>query len=165
MYCRECGEKLALRFCENEGLIPYCNKCESFMFPQFNSAVSMLVTNRAQNKVLLAKHVNENDYILFAGFIKKGESAEKTVVREIREETKLNVVKHKYTSSKYHPPRDVLMLNFIVVVEDNVEPVLNEEEIAEAKWFDLDEAKQVIRKNSTAEYFLLNAIDILKKKI
>ena len=86
MYCKECGEKLTLRFCENEGLIPYCSKCQAYMFPQFPVAVSMVVTNRAQDKILLAKHVEDDDFILFAGYIKKGESAEKTVPREIKEE-------------------------------------------------------------------------------
>ena len=57
MYCKQCGEKLTLRFCENEGLVPYCDKCEAYKFPQFNVAVSMVVTNRAQDKILLAKHV------------------------------------------------------------------------------------------------------------
>lgn len=165
MFCRECGEKLALRFCENEGLVPYCNKCESFKFPQFNLAVSMVVTNRAQDKILLAKHTGEEDYILFAGYVKKGETAEKTVVREIKEETKLNVIKFKYMSSRYHPPRDVLMLNFVAVVEEAEAICLKQDELAEVKWFTVEEAKENIRKNSTAEYFLLNALDALKKKI
>ncbi len=165
MYCKECGEKLSLRFCENEGLVPYCNKCQSFRFPQFHSAVSMVATNRAQNKILLAKHTGEDDFTLFAGYIKKGETAEKAVVRELREETKLNVVKFKYMSSKYHTPKDVLMFNFIAVVEEKEKIVLKEDELREAKWFTLEEAKENIRHNSTAEHFLLNAMDALKKKI
>ena len=118
MYCRNCGQKLTLRFCENEGLIPYCDTCEKYVFPQFAVAVSMVVTNREQNKILLAKHVEDDDFILFAGYVKKGENAEKTVPREIKEELGVNVVKSKYMSSRYHSQRDVLMLNFIVVVED-----------------------------------------------
>ena len=118
MYCRECGQKLTLRFCENEGLIPYCDKCEAYMFPQFSVAVSMVVTNRAQDKILLAKHVEDDDFILFAGYMKKGENAEKTIPREIKEELGLNIVKTKYMSSRYHAKKDVLMLNFIVIVED-----------------------------------------------
>ena len=102
MYCRECGQKLTLRFCENEGLIPYCDKCENYIFPQFSIAVSMVVTNRAQDKILLAKHVEDEDFILFAGYIKKGENAEKTIPREIKEELGLEVVKAKYMSSRYH---------------------------------------------------------------
>ncbi|MBQ5929645.1 MAG: NUDIX domain-containing protein, partial [Clostridia bacterium] len=118
MYCRECGQKLTLRFCENEGLIPYCATCQAYMFPQFPIAVSMVVTNRAQDKILLAKHVEDEDFILFAGYIKKGENAEKTIPREIKEEIGLDVVKAKYMSSRYHAKKEILMLNFIVVVED-----------------------------------------------
>ena len=164
MYCRECGEKLTLRFCENEGLIPYCAKCRSYMFPQFPVAVSMVVTNRAQDKILLAKHVEDDDFILFAGYIKKGENAEKTIPREIKEELGLDVVKWKYMSSKYHAKKELLMLNFIVVVEDN--PIkLKEDEVSEARWCTHEEAVTLIRKGTTAEFFLNNAVRELKKKI
>ena len=164
MYCKQCGEKLTLRFCENEGPVPYCDKCEAYKFPQFNVAVSMVVTNRAQDKILLAKHVEDDDFILFAGYIKKGENAEKTVPREIKEELGLDVVKCKYMSSRYHSKKDVLMLNFIVIVEDK--PLkINEDEIAEARWCTPDEALQLIRKGTTAEFFLINAVKELKRKI
>ena len=164
MYCRECGQKLSLRFCENEGLIPYCAKCQAYMFPQFPIAVSMVVTNRNQDKILLAKHVEDEDFILFAGYIKKGENAEKTIPREIKEELGLDVVKAKYMSSRYHAKKEVLMLNFVVVVEDK--PIkLNMSEIREARWCTPEEAIELIRKNTTAEFFLNNAIRELKKKI
>lgn len=88
MYCRECGQKLSLRFCENEGLIPYCGKCESYMFPQFSVAVSMVVTNRAQDKILLAKHVEDEDFILFAGYVKRA----KTRKRRFREKSRKSLV-------------------------------------------------------------------------
>ena len=143
MYCRECGEKLTLRFCENEGLVPYCSKCESYMFPEFPIAVSMVVTNRAQDKILLAKHVEDDDFILFAGYVKKGENVEKTIPREIREELSLDVVKAKYMSSRYHARKDVLMLNFIVVVEEKPFK-LAEAEIAEARWCSPEEALKLV---------------------
>ena len=164
MYCRNCGQKLSLRFCENEGLVPYCNQCENYMFPLFSVAVSMVVTNRAQDKILLAKHADDDDFILFAGYVKKGETVEKTVPREIREELGLNVVKTKYMSSRYHEPKDILMLNFIVVVEET-QPIKLNEEITEARWCTPDEALKLIRKGTTAEYFLTNALKELKKKI
>ena len=157
MYCRNCGEKLSLRFCENEGLVPYCNKCENYMFPQFSVAVSMVVTNRAQDKVLLAKHADDDDFILFAGYVKKGENTEKTVPREIKEELGLNVIKIKYMSSRYHEPKDILMLNFIVVVDEN-QPIKLNEEIAEARWCTPEEGMALIRKGTTAEHFLSTAV-------
>ena len=164
MYCRNCGQKLSLRFCENEGLVPYCNQCENYMFPLFSVAVSMVVTNRKQDKILLAKHSDDEDFILFAGYVKKGETAERTVPREIKEELGINVVKTKYMSSRYHDPKDILMLNFIVVVEEN-QPIKLNEEIAEARWCSPEEALSLIRKGTTAEFFLTNAVKELKKKI
>ena len=124
----------------------------------------MVVTNRAQDKILLAKHVEDDDFILFAGYIKKGENAEKTIPREIKEEIGLDVVKAKYTSSRYHARKDILMLNFIVVVEDK--PIkCNSNEIAEARWCTPEEAVSIIRKGTTAEFFLNNAVRELKKKL
>ena len=164
MFCRNCGQKLSLRFCENEGLVPYCNTCESYMFPQFSIATSMVVTNRSQDKILLAKHADDQDFILFAGYVKKGESVEKTVPREIKEELGVDVVKAKYMSSRYYEPKDILMLNFIVVIEEN-KPIKLNEEIAEARWCTPEEAMVLIRKGTTAEHFLTNAIKELKKKL
>lgn len=161
MYCQDCGNKLALKFCENEGLVPYCDSCGEFKFPPFKTAVSMTVVNKAQDKILIARHTN-GDFLLFAGYVKKGESAEKTIVREIREETGLNAVRSKYVTSRYHEPRNVLMLGFIVVVSDG-EIHVNEEEILEAKWCTFDEALETVRHDSTAEYLLTKAIAELKK--
>ena len=149
MYCMECGEKLTLVFNHREGLVPFCKKCNEYRFPQFATAVSMVVTNREKDKVLLAKHKDQSDYILFAGYIKKGETAEKAV-------------KFKFMSSRYHEPRNVLMLNFLSMAE-NGEPEIDAEEIDDVRWFTFDEALGAVRKESTAEFFLKNAIAELKK--
>ncbi len=162
MYCRDCGTKLTLRFLENEGLIPYCEQCGAFKFPFFPVAVSMTVVNRAENKILLARHTGDEDFKLFAGYIKKGESAEKAIPRELREETSLTAIKWRYHASRYHDAKDVLMLNFIVTADES-EIVLNDE-IEEARWFTLDEAKKNIISGSTAEYFLLGALNELGRK-
>jgi NAD+ diphosphatase len=162
MYCSECGEKLTLLFLDGEGLVPYCSACGEYRFPLYSTAVSMVVTNRAKDKILLAKHKEQNEFILFAGYVKKGETAEKAVTREFKEETKLNTVKFKYMSSRYHEPRNVLMLNFLLMAEDGA-AIAEKVELDEVKWFTFDEALQNIQKNSTAEFFLKNAIAELKK--
>ena len=162
MFCTECGEKLTLMFANGEGLVPYCKNCNQYRFAQFATAVSMVVTNRAKDKILLARHVGQEDFILFAGYVKKGETAEKTVTREFKEETKLNAVKYKYMSSRYHEPKNVLMLNFIVVAEDG-EPVLDAKELEEVRWFAFEDALEAIRRDSVAEAFLKSAVNEIKK--
>lgn len=163
MYCRDCGTKLTLRFLENEGLIPYCEQCGAFKFPYFPVAVAMTVVNRRQDKILLARHTGEEDFKLFAGYIKKGETAEKAIPRELREETTLTAVKWRYHASRYHDAKDVLMLNFVVTADENAPIALNEE-IEEARWFTLEEARANIKRNSTAEYFLTGILPELGKK-
>ncbi|MDE6586329.1 MAG: NUDIX domain-containing protein [Clostridia bacterium] len=163
MFCTECGEKLTLMYANGEGLVPYCKSCGQFRFAQFATAVSMVVTNRAKDKILLARHKGHDDFILFAGYIKKGETAEKAVTREFKEETKLDVVKYKYLSSRYHEPKNVLMLGYLVMAEEG-EPVIDEKEIEEIKWFALDEAQSAVKKDyKTAETFLKAALNEIKK--
>ena len=65
-------------------------------------------------------------------------------------------------SSRYHEPRNVLMLNYIVVAEDG-EPAIDENELEEVKWFSFDEAKDAVKKDSTAEAFLKSAVAEIKK--
>ncbi len=162
MYCRDCGEKLSLRFLENEGLVPYCANCAKFKFPFFPVAVSMTVVNRAEDKILLAKHTGEDDYKLFAGYIKKGETPEKAIPRELREETGLTAIKWRYLSSRYHEARDVLMLNYIVTADEN--DVKLNDEIESVRWCSREEALALIVKDSTAEYFLNAVLPELGKK-
>lgn len=162
MFCTECGEKLTLMFKKDEGLVPYCKKCADYRFPRFATAVSMVVTNRTKDKILLAKHNGNDDYILFAGYIKKGETAEKAVTREFKEETQLDTVKFRYMGSRYHEPKNLLMLNFLMMAE-NGEPVPDENELSEVKWFTPEEALKQIRKDSTAQVFLKNALAEVKK--
>ena len=163
MFCRDCGAKLVLKFLENEGLVPYCPECDKFKFPFFPVAVSMTVVNRLETKILLAKHVGDEDFKLFAGYIKKGESAEKAIPRELKEETGLIAIKWRYFGSRYHDEKNLLMLNFIVTASDEADVTLGEE-IEDVRWCEPEEARELIKKDSTAEYFLIGALGELWKK-
>lgn len=149
-------------YATGEGLVPYCKNCREFRFAPFSVAVSMVVTNRQKDQILLAKHIGQDDYILFAGYIKKGETAEKAVTREFKEETKLDVVKYKYMSSRFHEPKGVLMFNYLLIAEDGV-PVIDVKELEEVKWVPLDEALNLVKPDSTAAAFLKNALPEIKK--
>lgn len=158
-HCVVCGDKLTLKYLEKEGLIPFCNTCDEFKFPIFSVAVSAVIVNRDFNKVLLVKKAD--DFILLAGFVKKGEEAEATLIREAKEEASINIIKYKFMRTRYFEPSNVLMLNYIAVA-DSMEIVIKDE-LAEAVWMDFDEAKEQVKEDSLAKRFLIAALDELKK--
>ena len=153
-HCIECGTKLVTKYLENEGDIYYCTSCKEDRFPVFNTAVSMIVLNPKRDKILLIKQYGGKDYILVAGYVNKGEDAENTVIREVKEELGMEVVELHYNKSMYYERSNTLMLNFSCVVSDESLENMTAE-VDEAMWFDFEEAKDNIKKDSLAQHFLL----------
>lgn len=155
-YCIECGTKLKDRFLKNEGMIPFCEKCGEYRFPVFSTAVSMEVLNPDKDKVLLIKQYGKNRYILVAGYVNKGESAEQTVAREVKEEIGVSVSQIHFEKSEYFAPSNTLMLNFSCVAESEDLSGVSEEEIDACQWFSFEEAAEEIAEGSLAGKFLLH---------
>jgi len=156
-HCYECGTALTPKECEHEGTVPFCSSCNTFRFPIFNTAVSCVVFNKTEDKILLIQQYGRPDYILVAGYISQGEDAEQTVRRETKEETGLTVISHRYMKSEYYEKSNTLVFNYGCVVDSEDLSNINHE-IDKADWFSILEAKEAIKKGSLAERFLLNAL-------
>lgn len=153
-YCMECGTKLTEKFLKNEGMIPYCETCQAYRFPVYSTAVSMEVQNPARDKVLLIKQYGKDRYVLVAGYVNLGESAEHAVAREVKEEIGLDVKEISFEKSEYYPGTNTLMLNFSCVAETEDLSGASQEEIDSCAWFNLEEAARQIARKSLAEKFL-----------
>ena len=66
-YCPQCGTPLTEKYLENEGNIPYCEKCGDYRFPIFSTAVSMICMNEERDKVLLIRQYGRPSYICDKG--------------------------------------------------------------------------------------------------
>lgn len=163
-YCMECGTKLTERFLKNEGMIPYCENCQAYRFPVFSTAVSMEVQNPSKDKILLIKQYGKNRYVLVAGYVNLGESAERTVAREVKEEIGLDVREISFEKSEYFPETNTLMLNFSCVAETEDLSGASPEEIDSCAWFSRKEAAEQIAKKSLAEKFLLHFLSKHKEE-
>ena len=152
-YCMQCGTELKLKYHETEGKdVPYCETCRDYRFPVYSTAVSMVVTNEAEDKILLIKQYGRDRYILVAGYINKGEEAEHAVVREVLEETGLTVRKVWFNHSHYYKKSNTLLLNFTAVVTGT--DVHENKEIDSYRWFSREEAEENVSKPSLAGDFL-----------
>ena len=152
-YCGRCGNKLVehaiLTACE-------CPACKNLIFPRIEPCIIVLV--KKEDKMLLLKHVQRNSdvYACLAGFVEAGETAEQAVVREIKEETGLTVKNIKYFGSQSWPFPSQFMLAFTAEYASG-DIVLQEDEIAEAKWFDRLELPSVPPPGSIAYQLIMKS--------
>ena len=155
-FCPVCGEKLELKECPNEGMIPFCSGCGDFRFPIFSAAVSMVVLNPGKDKILLIKQYGNDFYVLTAGYINKGENAENAVAREIREELGVS-----FNATEYFDKSETLLINFTAVL-DSEELCINSE-VDSFCWFSFEDAVKNIKPESLAERFLTGYLNEVKK--
>lgn len=164
-YCYNCGEKLIEKECFNcgvsDGIFPYCEKCGEFRFPFFNVAVSSVVYNKEYSKILLIKQYGRDNNILVAGYVNKKETLEEALVREIKEETGLDVKSYFFNESRYFEKSNSLICNFVVCA-GNENFKLNPE-VDFAKWYDLSEARKEVMQGGLAQHFLELSIEKVKQ--
>lgn len=161
-YCPQCGAKLYLKNCGDEGEIPYCDNCRRPFFPFSYSCVICLCITEDNSEIALIKqgYVSKN-YINVAGYIKRGENAEDTAVREVKEEIGLDVTELKYIHSYYYPKNDNLMFGFACKVK-KAELKLSCE-VESAEWFPLKYAQQILRYDSVGWNLLNDYLHSIEK--
>jgi NAD+ diphosphatase len=114
-----------------------CPACNLHAWPRVSPAVIARVTRG--NEILLARGRRFPDpiYSVLAGFVDPGESLEEAVVREIREEVGVEVTDLCYFGSQPWPFPHSLMVGFTARWAGG-EIRIDEEELVDAAWFDVD---------------------------
>ena len=148
-YCPHCGEKLTKKEIGDEGLIPFCVKCQIPLWEMFTTSIICGVINEYNEIALLRqKYVSETKYVCVAGIMKIGESGEEAAVREIKEEIGLDVKKLQYIKSYPYDKKEMLMLGYRADVK-KAEMRLSGE-VDDAGWFPLSEAPGYLREGGIA---------------
>lgn len=114
-------------------------------FPRTDPAVICLIHDGG-DRVLLARQHSwpETMFSLLAGFVEAGESLERCVEREMREEVGLDVRDIRYLGSQPWPFPRSLMLGFCALADPGQPLVFSDGEIAEAHWFTRDEVRDAL---------------------
>lgn len=114
IYCPQCGNKLIDKEAGDEGKVPYCHKCNQMWFDSFSSCVIILVANEYHEIAMLKQnYMSEKYWTYVSGFMKPGETAEETAIREVKEEIGLEIDKLEYGGTYWFSEREQLMHGFI----------------------------------------------------
>jgi NAD+ diphosphatase len=134
-YCGQCGAEMVDHEADRA---KHCHDCGLISYPRLSPSIIVLV--RKGDQMLLARNAGwpNGMFSTLAGFVEPGESIEQTVHREVFEEVGLRVTNLKYFGSQSWPFPNSLMLGFHADYASG-EIVCEDEEIAEAHWFDWDD--------------------------
>ena len=136
IYCSKCmGIKLEVL---DSGYKKKCGKCEKEYFPRVDPVVIMLPFHK--NKCLLGRQkiFPPNMYSALAGFLEPGETIESAVIREVKEEVKLNTKNIIYKFSQPWPFSSQLMIGCLAEV-DSFNHEADEDEIEDTVWLDRED--------------------------
>lgn len=157
-YCPACGSLLTARPLGDEGPVPWCSGCDRPWFDMFSTCVIAAAVNVRGEVALLREARNPRREVLVAGYIKPGETAEKTVRREIAEELGLRALDARLLRTAWHPKADQLMIAFVARVEDA--PFALSCETESAAWAPLREAVARVPEGSIAQRVVQAALDL-----
>lgn len=134
-YCGRCGTVTRSRASERAR---ECPACGLVAYPRVSPAMMALVTRGKEMLLARAHRFAPGMYSALAGFVEPGETIEDCVRREVREEVGVDVGALTYFASQSWAFPHSLMIAYTAEYASG-EIRLDDEEIAEARWFHVDE--------------------------
>lgn len=157
-YCPHCGARAVEREIGDEGMIPYCEACETPLWDLFATSVICAVVNEENEIALLRQaYVSAEHEVCVAGIMKPGESAEDAAVREIEEELGLKTEKLAYVRSYPYESKEMLMLGFRADVRKKA--FVLSKEVDAAAWVPIAEAPGRLREGGIARQLVCEVLE------
>lgn len=149
-FCGHCGAELT-RLTKEWG--KECKACAKHHFPRIHPCVIGLIVKG--NKILLVRKPEWADgrFGLVAGFVEFGESLEEAFIREVAEETGLQIDNIRYIGSQSWPFPSQIMNGFVAYYVSG-EITLGDDELEEAGWYSLDQLPTLPPRRSIARYLI-----------
>ncbi|MBV9490134.1 MAG: NAD(+) diphosphatase [Verrucomicrobia bacterium] len=140
-FCSRCGSPTRpeegghMMACTNES-------CGAKIFPRSDPATIMLVHHG--DRCLLGRQPSwpEGVYSTLAGFVEAGETVEQAVIREVKEESGIEVTNLRYFASQPWPFPQSLMLGFHAEALNS--DLVCGPELADVRWFDREETRALL---------------------
>lgn len=139
-------------------MIHYCEKCRIPLWDTFTTSIIAAVVNEYDEVALLRQnYVSTTKYVCVAGIMKIGESAEETVIREVKEEIGQEVESLEFISSYPYDKKEMLMLGYKATVKKRDFKLSGE--VDSVEWVQYDNALSLLREGSIAWQLVKTVIE------
>ena len=136
-HCPSCGAPTKI---EQAGWVRRCEVEDLELFPRTDPAIIVSIIDQDDRILLGSQGIwEENRWSILAGFVEPGESLEAAVIREMKEESGLDVSDPKYIYSQSWPYPCSLMLGFTARANAASQLKPDGEEITKLRWFSREE--------------------------
>ena len=151
-HCSRCGE---VNEPMDSGWGKRCRSCSSEHFPHIHPCAIVLV--KRGNELLLTRKAEwaEGRYSLVAGFLDFGESLEECAIREVKEETGIDIENVRYVGSQNWPFPAQLMAGFVAEYAGG-DIQVDKNELEDARWFPVDAMPLMPGRRSIARWIIDN---------
>lgn len=130
-----------------------CGACGRQHYPHIHPCIIVLITRGDEVLLTRAPHWVAGRYGLVAGFVEPGECLEETVVREVKEETGIEVKDIRYVGSQAWPFPSQIMTGFVAEYAGG-ELQVDNDELEDARWFSRDALPALPSRRSIARFLL-----------
>jgi len=132
-----------------------CTSCNSEHYPHIHPCAIVLV--KRGHELLLTRKAEwtAGRYSLVAGFLDFGESLEECAVREVKEETGIEICNLRYVGSQNWPFPAQLMAGFVAEYAAG-EICVERHELEDARWFPVDALPGLPTRRSIARWIIEN---------
>ena len=119
-----------------------------------NDKKQVLLQKRSANK-----RFNPNKWALCTGHVDAYESLEDAILREIKEEVGLDILKddlHQFGEREFTIIDSNSHITYFYYIKSNLNEkdfIIQKEELSEVKWFDIDDVIDMIKKNDSSIVF------------
>ena len=153
-FCGVCGAPMKL----HTDISKRCTQCGKEVWPQLATAVIVLIHRGDEVLLVHARNFRGDFFGLVAGFVETGESLEEAVVREVREETGIEITNIRYFGSQPWPYPSGLMVGFNADYVSG-EIHLQRSELSAGSWYKRDNLPHIPEKLSIARMLLDNWLE------
>ncbi|WP_028534457.1 NAD(+) diphosphatase [Paludibacterium yongneupense] len=158
---RFCGACAAPLLDNGHDMGKRCPHCDTLYYPKVSPAMMVLIVRGRELLLARGPHFAEGVYSALAGFVEAGETLEQCVHREAHEEVGVHIESLRYAGSQQWPFPHSLMLAFTADYAGG-EVVAQEEEIEDARWFDIDALPPLPSKISLAHWLITRTAERIR---